>query len=143
FCTMVFLLMIPGFYSPGFFVDLGGLYVFGSLLCFALAHLAILGLRFSGTDLPRPFKIGWNFKLKGRELPVTALLGLVSTLMVWLLIIFTQEFSRSVGIIWMVLGLVLYLGYRIKSRLPIFSVPKKTDLSVAETAKEPTADQKS
>lgn len=136
FCAMVFLLMIPGFYSPGFFVDLGGLYVFGSLLCFALAHLAILGLRLFRTDLPRPFKVGWNIKLKGRELPVTALLGLISTVLVWLLIIFTQEFSRNIGLIWMVLGLVLYIGYRIKAKLPIFSIPRKGALSTTEADRE-------
>jgi APA family basic amino acid/polyamine antiporter len=44
FSLVALVLLAPGFANPRFFADLGALYVFGSLLCFALAHAAILGL---------------------------------------------------------------------------------------------------
>ncbi|NIN36392.1 MAG: amino acid permease, partial [Gammaproteobacteria bacterium] len=44
FCLISLIVLSPGFFTAGFFADLGALYVFGSLLCFALAHLAILAL---------------------------------------------------------------------------------------------------
>ncbi len=127
FCVIVFLLMLPGFYNSSFFVDIGGLYVFGSLLCFALAHFAILGLRITKQEIERPFKIAWNVRISGRELPVTSILGLASTLIIWLLIIWTQPFSRWVGLIWMGLGILLYIIFRLVKRLPVFSIPSKVN----------------
>ena len=54
FCLVALVLLIPGFFAAGFFADLGALYIFGSLLVFALAHASIIGLRIKKPDLPRP-----------------------------------------------------------------------------------------
>jgi len=112
FCTVALLVLCPGFATPGFFAELGALYVFGSLLCFALAHAALLGLRIQKPDMPRPFKLALNLKVKGRELPLTAVLGLVATAIIWMVVVATQPFSRWVGIIWMIIGLTVYYVYR-------------------------------
>jgi APA family basic amino acid/polyamine antiporter len=112
FCVVALALLIPGFFSPVFFTDLGALYVFGSLLCFALAHAAILGLRVRKPALTRPFKLGWNIKIKGRELPVSAILGLLTTSTIWLVILVVQPYSRWAGLVWMVAGLGIYFLYR-------------------------------
>ncbi len=116
FCLVALLLLTPGFRVPGFFADLGALYVFGSLLCFALAHAAILGLRIRKPDLPRPFKLGWNIKLRGRELPITTILGLIGTLTVWVVVVVAQPYSRWAGIAWMVVGLIIYFIYYLYRR---------------------------
>ena len=126
FCLVSICLLIPGFFSPNFFADLGGLYVFGSLLCFALAHLSIVGLRVKKPDLPRPFKLRVNFKIRGRELPVTALLGLALTFSIWLFMLIMQPFSRWVGFLWMIGGIALYLEYRRTKRLPFTHLPEGT-----------------
>ncbi len=112
FCLVAILVLTPGFFAPVFFADLGALYVFGSLLCFALAHASILILRIKKPELPRPFKLGWNIRLKGRELPVTAILGLVATSVIWLIVVITQPYSRWVGLAWMAVGLIIYYIYR-------------------------------
>jgi len=119
FCLVAFLLLIPGFFTAGFFADLGALYVFGSLLTFALANAALLALRVKKPDLPRPFKLGWNIKVKGRELPLTTILGLISTAAVWLVVVISQPYSRWVGIIWMVVGLIIYYLYQRKQRVSL------------------------
>jgi amino acid transporter len=114
--------LTPGFFTATFFADLGALYVFGSLLCFAFAHLAILGLRMKSPDLPRPFKLAWNIRLKGRELPITTLLGLIATTAIWIVVVVTQPYSRQVGIGWMIAGLIIYCFYRLRARLPLTHV---------------------
>ena len=125
FCLLSFALLIPGLFAtrfPDFYSDLGALYVFGSLLCFALAHAAVLALRVRKPDLRRPFKLGWNIWLKGRELPITAILGLIGTLTVWVVVVAAQAYSRWVGTAWMVFGLIIYYAYyfyRRRHRMPL------------------------
>ncbi|MEA2086243.1 MAG: APC family permease [Chloroflexota bacterium] len=125
FCLVALLVLTPGFFATGFFADLGALYVFGSLLCFALAHAAILSLRTKKPQLLRPFKLGWNIRVKGRELPLTAILGLAATSIIWAVVVITQPYSRWVGIIWMVTGWTIYYLYRRKEHLPLTHVPRK------------------
>jgi basic amino acid/polyamine antiporter, APA family len=116
FCLVSVLLLIPGFNTPNFFTDLGALYVFGSLLTFAMAHLSILALRIKKPGMQRPFKLAFNIKFRGKELPITAILGLVSTLAIWLVIIIIQPNSRWAGLIWMSFGLLVFYMYRRHAR---------------------------
>jgi APA family basic amino acid/polyamine antiporter len=130
FCLVSLLLLTRGFSSTKFFTDLGSLYVFGSLLTFALAHVSILALRARRPDLPRPFKLGGNIKIKGREMPITAILGLITTMAVWVVVIVVQPYSRWAGIIWMIIGLTIYYLYRRKRRMSLThpgSEPAKPD----------------
>jgi APA family basic amino acid/polyamine antiporter len=112
FCGIAVILLLPGFSNPNFFANLGALYVFGSLLCFALAHLAIISLRIRKPEMERPFRLRFNIKIKGRDLPVTALLGLLSTTGIWIVVIITQPFSRWAGLAWMAGGLLIFYLYR-------------------------------
>lgn len=112
FSLVTLILLVPGFFSDAFFSDLGALYVFGSLLCFGLAHASILALRIRKPDMPRPFKLGLNIKLFGRDLPLTAILGVLATAAIFTVIVVNQESSRWTGIGWMVLGLIIYFVYR-------------------------------
>ncbi len=118
FCLIAIALLIPGLFAPHFFSDLGALYVFGSLLCFALAHAAVLGLRIKWPEQHRPFKLRPNIKVKGRDLPITGILGLVATSVVWIIILVTQPFSRWAGILWMLLGLIIFYLYRKRHKIP-------------------------
>ena len=121
FCIIALLMMIPGFIftTRNFFADLGALYAFGSLLSFAIAHAAIIRLRVKEPKLHRPFKIRLNFKVKGYELPATAVLGLMSTVGVWIVLTSGQPFTRLVGFIWMVGGLAGYYVYRRQRHIPL------------------------
>jgi APA family basic amino acid/polyamine antiporter len=129
FCVIALALLIPGFFSPSFFSDLGALYVFGSLLCFALAHAAILALRVRKPALTRPFRLGWNIKIKRRELPVTAFLGLLATSAIWFVIIVIQPYSRWAGLLWMVVGLAIYFFYRRSKGIPLGHFEEKPPAS--------------
>jgi len=112
FTLIALILQLPGFFNPDVFAELGGLYAFGSMLSFALAHLSILALRIRQPDLPRPFKLGLNVKFANRELPLTAVLGLLGTGTIWVVVIIMQPYSRWVGFGWMFIGLGVYFLFR-------------------------------
>ncbi len=124
FTVIAIVILIPGFFASNVFGGIGALYAFGSLLAFMFSHAAIISLRVRKPELPRPFKLGGNIRIKGRELPITALLGLLSTFIVWIIISIMQPFSSWVGFIWVAAGLVIYCLYRQKRRMPLLSVSK-------------------
>ncbi len=112
FCLIALLLMVPGFFFNRFFAVLGALYAFGSLLSFAVAHAAVLALRVRHPELPRPFKLRLNVKFKGYDLPLTAILGLVSTSTIWVVLTMGHPVTRTAGLVWMIAGLLIYYIYR-------------------------------
>jgi APA family basic amino acid/polyamine antiporter len=117
FSAVALVILIPGFFAPRAFLELGALYAFGSLLSFALAHASIMSLRIKNPDLPRPFRLRWNIRFRQGELPVTAILGLLGTAAVWLVVIFTQPYSRWVGFGWMAVGLIIYVIFRWRRKI--------------------------
>ncbi len=119
FCAVAIGVLVPGFFSSSFFADLGGLYVFGSLLGFALAHASILVLRIRQPETRRPFKLPANIKVSGRQLPLSAILGLLGTVGIWIVILVTQPFSRWFGLAWMLVGLIGYIIYRKILHIPV------------------------
>ncbi|MFC2007566.1 APC family permease [Chloroflexota bacterium] len=112
FSLIAILILAPGFFAADVFENMGALYAAGSLLAFMFAHASILSLRIKKPDLPRPFKLGWNIRIRDRELPISAIIGLVSTAVIWIIILITQPYSRWVGLVWMVTGLIIYYFYR-------------------------------
>jgi len=133
FCVISIVLLIPGFVQPSFFADLGALYVFGSLMTFTLAHAAILRLRVKMPDLPRPFKAPGNIKIRGYQFPVTAILGLLGTFSIWIIIIVTQPFSRIGGFAWMICGIVIYIIFRKRAKLPIWGGAKPQESEIIQS----------
>ena len=112
FSVISIVLLIPGFFASQAFIHLGALYAFGAAMTYFLAHASILKLRDKYPELPRPFKIAANFKIGGRQMPVTSILGMLVTAFVWLVLVITQTYSRWVGLGWMVLGLGIYFLFR-------------------------------
>jgi APA family basic amino acid/polyamine antiporter len=112
FGVISLVLQAPGFFGPDVFTNLGGLYAFGSMLSFALAHLSILALRIRKPDAQRPFKLRLNVKIARRELPLTAILGLLGTSVIWVVVIILQPYSRWVGFGWLIVGLFIFALYR-------------------------------
>jgi basic amino acid/polyamine antiporter, APA family len=126
FCIIAIVILIPGIANAqGFFSNLGALYVFGDLLCFAFAHLAIIRLRMTEPDLARPFKLRPNLRVMGKQIPITALLGLLATLSIWVIVIITQPYSRWAGFIWMGIGVVIFVIFRWRRHMPLFHPPKE------------------
>ena len=127
FSIIGLIIISPGFFATDVFKNMGALYAFGSLLAFMFAHASILRLRAKKPELPRPFKIRGNIRIKGREMPITAILGLAATAVIWIIILITQPYSRWVGIIWMAVGLIIYYLYRRKEKMPLTHTAEEQD----------------
>jgi len=128
FTLVAMLLQVPGFFRPDLFENLGGLYAFGSMLSFALAHLSILALRWRMPRAERPFKLAGNVKFRGVELPLTAVIGLLGTVAIWIVVVIMQEYSRWVGFGWMALGLGMYFLFRWHRQLSPARAVKWSDI---------------
>ncbi len=98
--------------SRGRMEFLADLYNFGAMIAFFSAHLSLIALRIKKPHLKRPFKIPFNLRLKGYEIPVTAIMGAFATFSVWVLVVLTKPEGRYLGIAWMGLGLIMYFRYR-------------------------------
>ncbi len=99
-------------WSRGSLAFLGDLYNFGAQLAFLSAHLSLIMHRIQYPNAKRPFKLWLNIKIKGREIPLTAILGAVLNLSVWILVVVTKKEGRELGLLWLLIGLVFYVILR-------------------------------
>jgi basic amino acid/polyamine antiporter, APA family len=87
---------------------LASLFSFGVLAAFTAAQLAVIKLRFSEPELPRPYRAPANVRLRGVEVPLPAIVGSVATFAVWIAALATHAGARYGGPAWLVAGLVVY-----------------------------------
>ena len=90
---------------------LASLYSFGVLLAFAAAQLAVIRLRFTEPDLPRPF----------RAPLIAPLVGVPLAIAFWLVAMVTHPGARYAGPIWLALGLALYLVVRRRAHIGLLA----------------------
>ena len=89
---------------------LASLYSFGVLLAFAAAQLAVIRLRMSEPDLPRPFRA-----------PIVApLIGVPLAIGVFVVSMVTHSGARYAGPAWLAAGLVVYLVVRAREHRGFF-----------------------
>jgi APA family basic amino acid/polyamine antiporter len=100
-------------------LSLASIYSFGILIAFALANASIVWLRISEPDLPRPFMMRGNVWVRGRLIPVTAVAGALTAFLAWVIALGTHAGARDVGVLWMLAGLGLYAGVRVRARFPL------------------------
>jgi APA family basic amino acid/polyamine antiporter len=93
---------------------LASLYSFGVLITFAIAQAAVVKLRFSEPDLPRPFVVPLNIRIRGRPVPVAALVGIPLVAALWIVSFSTHAAARIGGPAWLVLGACLYVYARVR-----------------------------
>jgi APA family basic amino acid/polyamine antiporter len=98
---------------------LGNLYSFGALLSFTVAHIAVIALRVKKPDQERPYRLPWNVRIRGASIPMTAVIGGIGTATVWIVVVVTHAEARTVGIPWMIFGMVAYVVYRRRQGLDL------------------------
>ena len=89
-----------------------GIYAFGAMLAFTIAHLSIIRLRYSERDRDRPYKVPFSVTFRGAQLPLPAAFGALVSGAGWLAVMIVHEPARYVGLGWMAGGLALYVIYR-------------------------------
>ena len=96
---------------------LASLYSFGVLLAFAAAQLAVIRLRMSEPDLPRPFRA-----------PIAApLIGIPIAIAIWIVAMVTHPAARYAGPVWLAAGLVIYFAVRRRSHQGLLAVVDRPD----------------
>jgi basic amino acid/polyamine antiporter, APA family len=116
FSVFAGILLIPG--KTDF---LGNLYSFGAMLSFTTAHVAVVALRFKDPDRERPYSAPWNIRIRGRRVPLTAVIGGIGTFAAWVSVVALHVEARTVGVGWMVFGLVGYVIYRRRQGMDLTS----------------------
>lgn len=102
--------------ATGQIMLLADLYAFGAVLAYTLAHASIIALRIKEPNMLRPFKIPLNIRIKGRQIPITAILGGLATFATWFMVVYTHEIGRIVGFCWLGVGLLIFLLYQRRLR---------------------------
>src|SRR6185295_768253 len=119
FSGVAALTMVPG--KTDF---LATMYSFGAMLSFTVAHVSVLRLRQKLPDAKRGWKPRWNFRFRGVELPLTAVLGGLGTFSAWIVVMALNLRTLVVGAGWMLLGIVVYYSYRRRCELPLAQTVK-------------------
>ena len=89
------------------------------LLAFTLAQLAVIRLRRREPDLGRPFRARPDVRLRGVDVPLPALVGAPLTAAVFVVALVTHESARYAGPAWIALGLVIFVGTRLRAKVGV------------------------
>jgi APA family basic amino acid/polyamine antiporter len=91
------------------------------MLSFTTAHAAVIALRIKDPDRERPYRMPWNIRIRGSQIPLTAVVGGIGTFAAWISVLALHVDARYVGSGWMVIGLVGYVVYRRRQGLDLRS----------------------
>jgi basic amino acid/polyamine antiporter, APA family len=104
----------------GELTHLSAVYIFGATLGFTMAHLSLIAMRWRETpEKQSGFRLRLNIPIRGKSIPITAVVGGIGTFTVWILVALTDPFGRYVGFGWMIGGIILYVVYRRRKGLSL------------------------
>jgi basic amino acid/polyamine antiporter, APA family len=109
---------------PGQANFLGNLYAFGAMLSFTIAHLALLRLRLTKPDFPRPYRGPGNVTVRGRDIPLFAVVGGLGTAAAFVVTVVLHPAVAFTGVAWLTLGVIVYVLYRNHHGLDLTSTHK-------------------
>src|SRR5256886_16847210 len=110
---------------PGDLPLVADLYNFGALLSYIMVNLSLIVLRNTDRDTYRAWKVPGELSpvIRGKKiyLPPISILGMLSCLSIWLLIVVYHPAGRLLGASWLLVGFVGFYLYRKRNSLPVFS----------------------
>ena len=109
---------------PGQATFLGSVYSFGALLSFTMAHLAVIRLRMTKPDFPRPYRGPGNVKWRGVDWPLFAVAGGIFTAIAFVVIVVLNLTVAAFGVGWLIIGMCVFLVYRRSQGLDLVSTHK-------------------
>jgi APA family basic amino acid/polyamine antiporter len=93
-------------------VFLAGVFAFGAMVTFALAHLSVVVLRFREADRPSAFRMPLSVRAGRGTIPLPAAAGFALAVAVWASVVLLHEGGRVIGTVWIVVGVTLYVAHR-------------------------------
>jgi APA family basic amino acid/polyamine antiporter len=113
-----------------------GIYAFGGMLTFTIAHIAVCVLRYRERERDRPYVMPWSVRIGGSDLPLPAVIGALLSGAGFLSVIVLHSPARTVGLLWMAFGLALYVIYRVRGGKPLL---RRVTIPAGALAREPAA----
>jgi basic amino acid/polyamine antiporter, APA family len=89
-----------------------GIFAFGAMLAFTIAHLSICVLRYREGDRPRPYRMPGGVRWRGGVLPLPAAFGALLSAAGWITVIVLHQGARYVGLSWVLGCVLLFVVYR-------------------------------
>ena len=105
--VIAFLLALP--HDLDFLV---GIFAFGAMVTFAIAHLSVIVLRYREGARPSAFRVPGSVKIGSGSVPVPAVLGALFSILAWVSVVVLHEGARIIGGAWMLAGIAMYVIYR-------------------------------
>ncbi len=123
--------------APGETSFLGTIYAFGATLSFTVAHVSVIRLRKlrplaerpTGKDGERPWRPRGNVRIRGVDVPLTAVLGGLGTFGAFVVAMALNPIVLATGGGWMIVGTLLYVAYRRHQGLPLTKTVKVETLT--------------
>jgi basic amino acid/polyamine antiporter, APA family len=109
---------------PGQAVFLGNMYAFGAMLSFTIAHASVIRLRIIEPDRERPYRGPGTLRVRGRELPLFAVLGGLGTLLAFITVTALHLTVAAAGVGWLLAGIGLYVLYRHRQSLSLVTTTR-------------------
>jgi len=113
---------------------LAGIYAFGAMLAFLIAHVSICALRYREPERERPYRIPLSVRVRGGDLPLPAVLGATMAAGGLASLLAFHEGARYVGLIWTCAGIAFYVTYRRTAGMPVL---RRVVVSEAALRSEP------
>ena len=98
---------------------LGRMYAFGAMLSFTIAHLSVIALRVRRPDDELEWRARPNLTFRGISWPLFAIVGAFGTGTAWLVVVVQDAPTRYAGTAWLLVGLLFYVLYRRRLKLPL------------------------
>jgi basic amino acid/polyamine antiporter, APA family len=98
---------------------LGRMYAFGAMLSFTIAHLSVVALRVRRPDDELEWRARPNLTFRGVSWPLFAIVGAFGTGVAWLVVVVQDAPTRYAGTAWLLVGLLFYVLYRRRLKLPL------------------------
>lgn len=125
---------------PGQADFLGNMYAFGAMLSFTIAHISVIRLRLREPDRARPYRGPGTLRVRGRDLPLFAVIGGLGTLLAFITVTALHLPVAVAGVGWLLIGGCVYATYRRRQGLDLFSTVK---VAIARPAVETEAEYNS
>ena len=120
---------------------LASLYSFGVLIAFTAAQIAVVRLRFREPELERPFRVPWNVRWRGTDVPVPALVGIPLTVAIFGASLATHNAARVAGPLWLLAGAVIFVWTRLTAGERVLgAVTPAIGEAIVDAAREADAD---
>lgn len=103
--------------SRGHIGFLADLYNFGAMIAFFSANISLILHRIRHPDMKRPFRVKGNLRFGKAQIPITAILGALTSISVWVLVVVTKPDGRYLGIAWLVVGTAIYFYFRYTQKI--------------------------